>query len=91
MKKVVQVQEIDGEGLEAFLGKRIFILAMSYFYEGVLTGVNKTCILLEGEPRIVLDSGSFEGNKIDYSEKIKGGKLYIQLNAIESFFESHKA
>ena len=89
MRKVVQVTEVDGEGLESFLNKRIFLVCRSYFYAGTLTGINDTCVLIE-DGRFVLESGSFEGKGIASSEKIKGGRIYIQKNAIEAFFESHE-
>lgn len=88
MKKVIQVTEVEGEGLEAFLNKRIFVVCRSYFYAGTLTGISQECILLE-DARFVLQSGSFEGSKFDESEKVKGGKIYVSKNSIESFFESH--
>lgn len=88
MKKVIQVTEVEGEGLESFLNKRIFVVCRSYFYAGTLTGINDTCILLE-DARFVLQSGSFEGSKFDEAEKVKGGKIYVATNAIEAFFESH--
>jgi hypothetical protein len=89
MRKVVQVTEVDGEGLEAFLNKRIFIVCRSYFYAGTLTGINSDCILLE-DARFVLESGSFEGKGFANAEKVKGGKIYVSKNSIESFFESHE-
>jgi len=89
MKKIVTVTEVEGEGLEAFLGKRIFIIASSYFYAGTLTGINSTCVLLE-DARFVLESGSFEGKGIANSEKVHGGKIYVKTSAIEAFFESHE-
>lgn len=86
----MQVQKMKklGEGLEAFLNKRIFIVCRSYFYAGQLTGINSECVLLE-DARFVLQSGSFEGSKFEESEKVKGGKIYVSKNSIESFFESH--
>ncbi len=89
MKKVIQVTEVDGEGLEAFLNKRIFVVCRSYFYAGTLTGINTDCILLE-DARFVLESGSCESKGIANSEKVNGGKLYIAKNAIEAFFNSHE-
>lgn len=89
MKKVVTVTEVDGEGLEYFLGKRILVIAQSYFYAGTLSGINTTCILLE-DARFVLESGSFEGKGLANAEKVKGGKIYVQKSAIEAFFESHE-
>lgn len=87
MKKVVTVTEVDKEGLDAFLGKRIFIVCMSYFYAGTLTGISDSCVLLE-DARFVFESGSFEKSGLDSAEKIPGGKCYVQKSAIECFFES---
>lgn len=87
MKKIVTVTEVDGEGLESFLGKRIFIVAQSYFYAGTLTGINSTCVLLE-DALFILESGDFAAKGYTNAEKIPGGKMYVQKSAIECFFES---
>lgn len=89
MKKVIQVTDVEGEGLEAFLNKRIFVVCRSYFYAGTLTGINNDCILLK-DARFFFESGSFEDKWIAHSEKVKGGKFYVAKNAIESFFESYE-
>jgi hypothetical protein len=89
MKKVIQVTEVDGEGLEAFIYERIFIVCRSYFYAGTLTRIYDDCVLLE-DARFVLESGSFEGKGIANSEKVNGGKIYVTKNSIESFFQSHE-
>jgi hypothetical protein len=68
MKKIVTVTEVDGEGLEFYLGKRIFIIAESYFYAGTLTGINSTCVLLE-DAKFVLESGDFSKKGFGYAEK----------------------
>jgi hypothetical protein len=87
MKKLIT--EVENEGLMSLMGKRVFVVASSYFYEGVLTGVNNECVLLE-DAYFVFESGDFTGNKIDLAEKIQSGKIYVQKNMIESFFESHR-
>lgn len=87
MKKVVTVQEVEGEGLEKFLDKRIMLICNSYFYVGTLTGINKTCVLLT-DAKFVLESGNFEERGLGYAEKVPGGSCYVQLSAIEAFFES---
>lgn len=87
MKKLVKVEEVEGEGLLAFLGKEILIIASSYFYTGKLTGVNTDCILLE-DASIVFETGSFSKKGYDNSEKLPGHKVYIQKALIEAFCES---
>lgn len=89
MKKLVQVTEVENEGLVSLMGKRVFIVAMSYFYEGILTGVNSDCVLIE-DAYFVLESGDFTKSEIPNAEKIKSGKIYVQTKSIESFFESHR-
>lgn len=88
MKKVVKVKKVKNEGIADFLNRRIFVICPSYFYAGILTRINNDCILIE-DAHFVLQSGSFEGSEFDESEKVKGGKIYVAKNAIESFFESH--
>lgn len=87
MKKVVTVTEVDGEGLEFFLGRRVMLICSSYFYCGTLTGVNTNCVLLE-DALFVFESGSFEKKGLDNAEKIPGGRCYVMKAQIESFFES---
>lgn len=89
MKKIVTVTEVEGEGLMSFMGKRIFIMAQSFFYVGTLTGVNTSCVLLE-DAKVVLESGDFSKKGVAYAESVKGGRIYVQTSAIEAFFESHE-
>lgn len=88
MKKVVQVTEVDGEGLEALMDKQVLIFCMSYIYTGRLVGVNKTCILLDN-PSIVYETGGFDKKTFTDAQKLPN-QLYIQSSAIESFGETDK-
>ena len=36
MKKLVEVTEVDGEGLESFLGQEITLYCLNYIYTGEL-------------------------------------------------------
>ena len=40
MKKIVD--DVDGEGLEKFLGEKVLLMCSNYFYTGKLIGVNET-------------------------------------------------
>lgn len=86
MKKVVTVTEVEGEGLESFLGQKIMILCMNYHYAGTLEGVNDSFVKLSGDDaRIVYESGDWA--RKDYADAQKpGGPIYVQRTAIESFF-----
>ena len=82
MKQLVQVQEIEGEGLLSLLGENVMIWCMNYIYWGKLIGVNDTCVKL-GNAHIVYETGSLTG-------KIKDRQLlpfdhYVQTSSIESF------
>lgn len=88
MKKVVSVTEVEGEGLTALLGERVLVMCGTYFYDGELTGVNDTCILLT-DASIVFDTGSLTAKAYAAAEKLTG-PWYIQTAAIESFGKSGK-
>lgn len=83
MKKLIQVQECEGEGLLALLGQRITIFAMNYIYTGNLTGVNQSCVLLE-DAAIVYETGAFTDKLWKDAQKLPNS-LYVQISAIESF------
>ena len=83
MRKVVQVQEVEGEGLEALLDQEIILFCVNYFYAGKLTGINDTCVLLENG-WIVYETGSFNELKWKDFQKV-ADKLYVRLDSIESF------
>lgn len=88
MKKVVQVTEVDGEGLEMLLDKQVILFCLNYIYTGKLVGVNKTCILLDN-PAIVYETGAFDRTSFTDAQKLPN-QLYVQTNAIESFSETNK-
>jgi hypothetical protein len=87
MKKVIQVTEVEGEGLVSLLGKHVLVFCMNYIYTGELEGVNTTCILLKNAS-IVYETGAFDEKKFSDAQKV--GSLYIQNNSIESFCETDK-
>lgn len=88
MKKIVTVTEVDGEGFEALMGKRVLLFCLNYIYTGTLTGVNKTCVLLE-DASIVYDTGAFDKTSFIDAQKLPDA-LYVQTGAIESFSETNK-
>lgn len=83
MKKLVKVQEIEGEGLEALMGEIVTLMCMNYFYTGKLIGVNDTCVLLE-DASIVFDTGAFDTPEWEDAQKL-GNDWYVQISSIESF------
>ncbi len=83
MKKIVTVTEVEGEGLESLLGKRITIFALNYIYTGELEGVNQTCVKLK-DASIVYETGSFTDKSWKDAQPLPNA-LYVQMGAIESF------
>ena len=81
----VVVQEVEGEGLESLMGKRITLMCSNYFYTGVLAGVNTTCVKLT-DPAIVYDTGSWSKEKYEIEEALPT-TIYVQTAAIEAFGE----
>jgi hypothetical protein len=83
MKKLVNVQEVEGEGLVALLGQRVTLFALNYIYTGLLAGVNDTCVLLT-DPAIVYETGAFADKAWKDAQKLPGD-LYVQNRCIEAF------
>jgi hypothetical protein len=83
MKKLVQIQDVQGEGLVALMGQRVTLFCMNYIYTGDLVGVNDTCVLLKNAG-IVYETGAFtdKGWK-DYQQL--PNDVYVQTAAIEMF------
>ena len=85
MKVVTVVEEKDGEGLLAFLGKKITLFCSSYFYTGTLVGVNATCVKLTGAS-IVYETGGLMDKQWKDAQPLPHD-WYVQIGAIESFGE----
>ncbi len=47
IKKLVNVTEIESEGIIKLLGERVTFFCLNYIYVGELMGVNDTCVLLK--------------------------------------------
>ena len=82
MRKLVNVVEVEGEGLAALLGEKVILFCMNYFYAGMLSGINTDCVLLE-DAGIVYETGAFSDAKWKDFQKI--GSVYVRLCAIEAF------
>ena len=78
------VQEIENEGLESLMGKKVTLFCANYFYTGVLIGVNETCVKLE-KPEIIYETGSFSDSKYKDAQSLCVDFFYVQKSFIESF------
>lgn len=83
MKKLVQVQEVEGQGLEALLGQQVTFFCMNYIYHGKLIGVNTTDILIENG-HIVYVTGAFTQTAFSDAQLVSK-ELRIRTAAIESY------
>jgi hypothetical protein len=83
MKKIVNVTEVEGEGLTKLLGERVTLFCLNYIYTGTLAGVNESCVLLT-DAAIVYETGSLTDKAWKDAQKLPGD-WYVQLGAIESF------
>lgn len=83
MKKLVKVEEVEGEGLFGLMGKRVTLFCANYIYRGVLVGVSNDCVRLD-EAQIVYETGPFTANEWKDAQTI-GGVWYVERGAIESY------
>ena len=83
MKKLVEVEEVEGEGLVGLMGERVTLFCMNYIYTGKLAGVNETFVLLE-DAAIVYATGPFGDKKWEDAQNLPGS-CYVMTGAIESF------
>lgn len=83
MKKLVKVEEVEGEGFFVFMGQTVTVFCMNYIYAGVLVGVNEEFVKLENA-HIVYETGAFSDKKFKDAQKVSS-ELYIQKSSIESY------
>lgn len=84
MKRLIKVEEIEGEGLEALLDEAVMIYCMNYIYAGKLTGVNETFVQLS-DAALVYETGPYNQIGFKDAQNLPGGVWYIQRSSIESF------
>ena len=87
MKKLVQVQKGEGEGLEGLLGKPVTLFCLNYIYTGKLVGVNDKFVKLE-KASVVYETGAFTDKYFKDAQPLPRD-LYVMQSAIESFTILH--
>ncbi len=83
MKKLVQFQEIEGQGLDALLGQKVTFFCMNYIYCGILIGVNLHDLILE-DAYLVYETGAFQDKGFKDAQKL-GSEWRLRTDAIESY------
>ena len=81
MKRIIQ--EVEGEGLVSFLGERVTLFCLNYFYTGVLAGVNVTDVLLT-DAAIIYETGPFTDPAWRDAQKLPH-PIYVRTAAIEAY------
>jgi hypothetical protein len=84
MKKIVQCQEVEGEGLEALLGEWVILFCSNYFYSGKLIGVNDKDVLLQC-PQIVYETGPLGNKTFKDAQDLPAKEWRVRTLAIESY------
>ena len=83
MKKIVQ--EVEGEGLVALLGKQVTLWCECYIYAGTLVGVNDDDVLLK-DAKIVYETGKLREPGFVNAEALPSD-WYVRTAKIESYGE----
>ena len=84
MKVVTMIEEKDGEGLAAFLGKSIALHCSNYIYCGTLIGINSSCVKLDSDAVCVFETGEYSAKKWKDAQPL-GKEQYVMIQAIERF------
>jgi hypothetical protein len=83
MKKLIE--EVDGEGYMAFVGKRITLFCDTYIYTGKLVGVSDQFVKL-ADPAVVYETGAFTDPTWKDAQALPH-ELYVNISHVESFGE----
>lgn len=83
MKKIMDVTEVNDEGLDRLLGEVITLFCMNYIYTGTLVEVNSDCVWLQN-PSIVYETGAFTDKAWKDAQKLPAD-LYVMKASIEAF------
>lgn len=85
MKQLVQAVEVEGEGLEALLGKNVTIWCECYIYTGELIGVNSDFVKLRGA-KVVYETGLLTEPGFKDAQPFPAD-WYVRIQKIESYGE----
>jgi len=83
MKKLIQVQEVEGQGLEALMGQKVTLFCLNYIYHGELIGVNDADILLKNA-YIVYETGDFNSKGFKDAQRL-ADEWRLRTSTIESY------
>ena len=79
------VTEVENEGLDSLMGKRVTLFCGIYIYTGKLVGVSTQCVKLE-DAGIVYETGAFTDERWRDCQSL-ANDWYVAIQSIESFGE----
>ncbi len=83
MKKLVKVEEVQGEGLIGLMGENVTLFCANYIYTGRLIGVNDTFVKLE-KASVVYETGAFTNLSYKDAQALPFD-WYVKTSAVESY------
>lgn len=83
MKKLVNITEVEGEGLVSLMGQRVTLFCLNYIYTGLLIGVNAEDVLLQ-DPSIVYETGALNTKDWKDAQELPNN-WYVRTSSIESY------
>ena len=84
MKRLVNVVDVEKDGLESLLGQYIQVWCLNYIYAGKLIGVNTHDVVL-AEAVVVYETGKLGDKQFKLAESAGVEELFIRTSAIESY------
>ena len=78
------IKEVENEGFEALMGKRVLLMSAGYFYEGELVGVNDKFVKLL-DAHVVYETGKWSDKNYTDRQKMHQEDWYVQVGMIESY------
>ena len=83
MKRLVQIQEVEGVGLAGMMGERVTLFCMNYIYTGKLNGVNDSAVELV-DAAIVYETGPLNDKVWKDAQKLPN-PIYVNLTTVEMY------
>lgn len=85
MKKLVKVEEVEGEGLVGLMGQRVTLYCLNYIYTGTLVGVNDSFVKLEDACIVIVyETGAFFDKAWKDAQKLPND-WYVKTSCVESY------
>lgn len=81
MKRLIE--ELEDDGFTPFMGQRITLMCMNYFYTGKLIGVNRDFLELT-DAAIIYETGEWNAKTWKDAQTLPGN-VRVRVSAIEAY------